>query len=476
MGTLTSKALEWLAARGMDAAELERFDLSVENRAGSDWLVIPYKLNGETVNRKYRRLDAKEFAQDKGGVKCFFNHDCLTDATLADQAVIITEGEFDAMAAMLAGFPRVVSVPDGAPAEALGDRQSEKYNYLNLKDFDGCREIILAVDNDAPGVNLLNDLAIRFGRERCKYVTYPKLRDGSRRCKDLNEVLLTYGAKGVTETIARAAWVQTDGVYRMEELPPINDAPGYPCPVEGLAERYILRKGDFVVLTGIPGHGKSSFMNDVACRMAARHGWRVAFASFEQLPQTDHLRNLRTWFLEKPVKYATDTEIAHADKWINDRFRFIVPSTDDFADLEWLVEKCAQSVVQHNCDMIVIDPWNEVDHCRERDESLTEYTGRAIKRLKKMAIKLNVHLVVAAHPAKMRRQDDGTYTPPNLYDVSDSQHWYNKADIGLTVHRPDPESDRTEVHVTKARYHTINGQIGMASLKYDFPRRTYSRG
>jgi twinkle protein len=262
----------------------------------------------------------------------------------------------------------------------------------------------------------------------------------------------------------------------MSDLPPVNDAPGIPCPIPGMQENYLIRKGDFVVLTGIPGHGKSTFMNDVCCKMAAMHDWRVAFASFEQLPQTDHRRSLRTWHAGKPINYMSQQEIYEADAWIDRHFRFIVPAADDFANLEWLVERCAMAVVQHNCDMIVIDPWNEVDHCRERDESLTEYTGRAIKRLKKMANRLNIHLVVAAHPAKMRRQDDGSYLPPNLYDVSDSQHWYNKADVGLTVYRPDPENERTDVYVTKARYHTINGKISQTTLSYDFPRRTYKAG
>jgi twinkle protein len=43
------------------------------------------------------------------------------------------------------------------------------------------REIILATDGDGPGVNLMNDLAIRLGKARCKFVRYPK------ETKDFNE-------------------------------------------------------------------------------------------------------------------------------------------------------------------------------------------------------------------------------------------------------------------------------------------------
>jgi twinkle protein len=49
------------------------------------------------------------------------------------------------------------------------------------------REIILAADGDGPGVNLMNDLAIRLGKARCKFVRYPK------ETKDFNEAFLKYG-------------------------------------------------------------------------------------------------------------------------------------------------------------------------------------------------------------------------------------------------------------------------------------------
>jgi twinkle protein len=161
-----------------------------------------------------------------------------------------------------------------------------------------------------------------------------------------------------------------------------------------------------------------------------------------------------------------------ADEWIDENFRFIVPSEEDDPTLEWILQRCHMAVTQHNCNCIVIDPWNEIDHCRDANESITEYTGNAIKKFRRMARKLNIHLVVAAHPAKMRKED-GKYQCPTLYDISDSAHWFNKADVGLAVYRPDVTQNVTEIVVLKARYVNVNGKPGTARFSYNFKDKTY---
>lgn len=212
---LSQASQEILEERGLDAEMLARLGISDSDRLPGSCIAIPYVLGGVTVNHKYRQIgDQKGFSQDSGAAKCFWNIDVLSDETLDDRPLVITEGEFDAISAMQCGYPRAISVPDGAPAEAVGEDDSgAKYSYLrDAADlFKGVKEIILAVDGDGPGVNLLNDLAIRLGRHRCKWVKYP------RGCKDLNDALRTYGEKGVVETLKRAEWMRLSGVFRMSD-------------------------------------------------------------------------------------------------------------------------------------------------------------------------------------------------------------------------------------------------------------------
>ena len=55
---------------------------------------------------------------------------------------------------------------------------------------------------------------------------------------------------------------------------------------------------------------------------------------------------------------------------------------------------------------------------------------------------------------------------PGLYDISGSAHFANKADIGLTVHRPDPKTFQTEIFVRKVRFKHV-GKIGSQLMRWD---------
>lgn len=461
--------LEILSDRGLDPELLLRLGVHSSAKLRGECIAIPYWRGENIVNRKYRTIAGeKAMMQDAGAEKCFWNVDVLHDPTLEDQPVIITEGEFDAMSALQAGFSRVVSVPDGAPALAIGENTTKKYDYLNeFPKIDKAAVVIIASDGDGPGENLLHDLSLRLGRLRCKWVQYP-YRSGAQpdlgRCKDLNEVLQLHGTRGVVETINRARYIAMPGLYRMNELPPVPAPVRFRTHIEGMGDRFHARLGDFIVVTGIPGHGKSTFVNELCFNLAREEGLGVAFASFEQMPQREHRRNLRTLFTGKWVKDSNFEEIAEADQFINEKFSFIVPDEDDSPTIAWVLERAKAAVVQHFAKVIVIDPWNEMDHQRPDDVSLTEYVGESIKALKRFARNYNVVLIVVAHPAKMRRDKDGNFPVPNLYDISDSANWANKADAGLVIHRGSEGASM--VRLAKSRYGDI-GVVGDWSATFD---------
>lgn len=468
--------------RGLDGELVAKLGLWTEpapSAGGKDALAIPFWRGEEIVNVKYRTGlvpggDKGRVWQMKGGIQCFWNENVLRDDTLRDAPLIITEGEFDAMAAIQSGLLRTVSVPAGAPDQSVPlEHEGPKYDFLKqVKDLLGVekvKEIILAVDGDEKGSYLLHDLALRLGKFRCKFVVFPWAnKQKTHRLKDLNDVLLAYGTEGVRKVIDRAQWMRVDGIYRMSELPPPPPTQSFHCGIDGLDLR--VRLGDFWVATGIPSHGKTSFVNDLCCRLVSQNKLGVAFASFEQSPQRDHRRNLRTWYNRKLVMHQNEWELEEADKWIDKQFSFIVPGDDADVTLDWVLDRCEAAVIQHGVRVVVIDPWNEMDHARAHGESLTEYTGRAIKAFKRFAAKFGVLLIVVAHPAKMQRDKDGQYSIPSLYDISDSAHWYNKADAGLVIHRVDTHSI---IRVAKSRYHDEIGPPGEVRTTFTPDDRRY---
>lgn len=449
-----------------------------------DALMIPFFRRGEIVRKKWKAWDRPEgspaYLQEKGGKRIAWNEDCLHDPSLFGKPLIITEGELDAVSAIQAGFPKVISVPDGAPPPGEREKgellESTKYAWVRdilrtLLTVENCPEIILAVDDDDNGRALLQDLSAILGRARCKFLTYPKLRpgmepfaDGRMRCKDLNEVLVRYREDGVRKTLGTAEWVKVKGVATLSQLPPLPDSIIYEVGIDAFGEHYKARLGDLAVWTGIPSHGKTTVVQDVVCRIADRYGVRIGMAAFENAPQRDYRRALRQWKMENWEDRLSAGELAEADQWIEDHFAFIVPDEDDDPTLEWMLDAMETAVVRFGVRVMVIDPWNEMDHVyNTREENEVQYLNRAVKTLRRFARRFQVHLILVAHPTKLEANADGVLPKPTPYDINGGAVWANKADLLVRVHRI---GDGTEAATLKSRHHEIIGKPGAVLLAY----------
>ena len=149
----------------------------------------------------------------------------------------------------------------------------------------------------------------------------------------------------------------------------------------------------------------------------------------------------------------------------------MAPGDDDEPTLGWVLERLSSAVVRYGVKLCVIDPWNELSHERPGDMSMTDYVGFALRLLKKFARKHMVHMIVVAHPMKLRRQENGRFPVPSLYEVSDSAHWYNRCDVGVIVYRKDDAT--TIVRVQKVRYHDEIGTPGDIPCTYVRERATF---
>lgn len=463
---LTRRHAELLEARGLDIEMMERLGVGVSDRLGVDTISIPYFRGDEVCGTKYRTISGeKKFSQDAGSAQILYNINCLYDDTLEGQPVTITEGELDCWSALQSGFARCVSVPAGAPAVEVGERATAKYRFVDdLLALPPETVFVLAVDGDEPGSALRKDLAVRLGERRCKWVRYPK------GCKDLNDALQAYGPKGVVETLHRAQWI-IGNVYAMSEIPPLAPSVPHDSGFPGLSQHYRLRLSDFTVVSGVPSSGKSSFVIDLACRMAAHHGWPSCFASFEMIPQLDMKRTMRTWFGGGFAKDLDEETTANADRFIERYFRFVVPDDDSYATLDWVMARFAASAIRYGTRLFILDPFNEIEHDRPIGMALTEYVGKAIREFKAFARRYEAHFILVAHPAKMKRDGEGKYPIPTLYDISDSAHFANKADVGIIVHRKS--EDETLIRVAKSRYHTEIGKPGDVVVRYHPQRASF---
>ena len=454
--------------RGLDSEPLtEKLGVTASEQLGGDAIAIPYFDEGKQVGRKHRTLtEPKRFLQDKGSAQIFYNIDALRDDTLINQPLVITEGELDCWAALQSGALRSVSVPGGAPSEPVDEMNAQKYGFVRhaedagLLDRERGHDIVLATDDDANGRNLRHDLLLRLGAARCRVVQYPPA------CKDLNDVLRILGPDAVRACIAEATPAPIEGFYEFVDW---LDPPKFPALTTGMVgmdAHYKPRRGDLAVVTGIPGMGKTSFVYEIASRMASTHRWRTVTTVFETTKH-EMRQALRSFHARKLEVHMSPEEIDVADKWINKHFAVIVPPDDREADLIWFLETAAQGILRFEAQALIIDPWNEMDHVRGPDMSPTDYVGFAIRELKRFAIRYRVHLIVVAHPAKMTRSKNGKFPVPALYDIADSAHWANKTDVGIVVHRYDVLTPNTLLRIAKVRHRAVGRPGDLAGVWND---------
>jgi twinkle protein len=244
---------------------------------------------------------------------------------------------------------------------------------------------------------------------------------------------------------------------------------------------YTVRPGETTAVSGIPNHGNSNLIDNMAVNLARLHGWRFALFSPENLPLEQHMaaiaeKYLRKPFSDGPTPRMSQEELEAAMAWVNEHFSWILPSSADDWTVDKILATTGQLCLRRGIRGLVVDPWNELEALRPAHMTETEYISQSLKRIRVFARQHAVHVWVVIHPSKLYRNDkSGKYPVPTLYDCAGSAHWRNKADNGIVVWRDlsDPDSAEVQIHVQKIRFRHV-GRLGMARLYYEPVCATYN--
>jgi twinkle protein len=464
---LPEKVLSYFAGRGIPAGILDQEHIGYETKAGKGWIKFPYFHRSVCVNIKYRS-GTKDFYQEKGGKKCLYRLDKISAST--EKFLVITEGEIDALSFLVSGF-EATSVPDGAPSPGTKNFQT-KFDFLKgtEKVFDRFEKIIIAGDKDEAGLGMIRELGRRIGYEKCLVIDYP---DG---CKDANDVLVRHGSGVLQDILAKAKPFPVEGIISpadcLDQL-----MVEYQSGVEhGLStgwkafdEFYTVRVGEMTIITGIPGSGKSNFLDAMCINLVLKHRWRIGYFSPENWPVQRHIKTLLEKLMGKTFEPSQYGERMHPDEvragtsYLEDYIRFIIPK-DELMTVDTILKFARILCLQYGIKGLVLDPWNEVEHDLKHGEREDMYISRQLTKIRRFARFNGLHIWVVAHPTKLQKNSNGTYDPPTMYDISGGAHWRNKADNGLCVYR-DFETNRTTVLVQKIRFREI-GKLGECDFKY----------
>ena len=446
----SDKVLDWFKSRGISKQTVDEVRVGVgkefmpQTGKTENTIQFNYYVGGNLTNVKYRD-GRKNFKLYKGAEKVFYN----IDSIVGHDTCVIVEGEMDVLAIHEAGYTPVISVPNGATLN------TNNLDYLDncIDYFEDKKKIIIAVDNDPPGLALQQELIRRLGAEVCYITTFDD-------CKDANEYLVKYGTKELMSRIDIAHPVPLENVTTFRDIEDeVTDfvrngfKRGFQIGLHNFDNIFSTYTKQFITVTGVPSSGKSDFVDQMCVGYNREYGWKTAFASPENAPTYLHAHKLmRKVWGDMPNK----GDIG-GDKWnqvanhVNDNFFFI---DMERYTLESVLRKGAELVKRKGIKCLVIDPYNKVRDVDCQTEDVNRYTMEYLTKIETFAKKYDVLVFIVAHPTKMYKGQDGKIEEPTMYNIKGGGEWYDASYHGLLVHR-DYEAKTTKVKVLKVKFQNL---------------------
>ena len=415
---------------------------------------------GEHVANKYRftKKDAKPkmlFEADTN-INTLFNMDKVN----ISEPLLITEGEFDTLACIEAGFKNAVSIPSGVN----GTNQWITSNWTFLEQFE---EVIIWFDNDEAGVKGAREVFNRLPNSIVKIV----------RCEvanDINELLHKFGKLAVLKQIEKASTPTLDGVATLDMIEDfdVHEAETLKTGIEYIDEKLVgMVFGSLNVLSGRNGSGKSTILNQIYIAEAIHQGYKTFLFSGELVAG-----NVKYWLLQTLAneeqfaeytakdghKYKKVT-IQSKEKIVNDmKDKFFLYDNDDYR-IEAIIEKMTILVKRYNVRVFVIDNLMTLESTvKDKYEAETDI----VKKLKSFAKKYNALVHLVAHPRKSMNDEI------EKDDVAGSANITNLADYVTTISRAKDEEIEYDaiLKVLKNRHTGVN--VGK-KLMFDIDRKRF---
>ncbi|MFA9204896.1 MAG: hypothetical protein ACEQSH_00410 [Bacteroidia bacterium] len=437
-------------------------------------LVFPTRRAGVDVIRayRYRARDAYDF--EAGTDTALFNGDAIE----TPDHIWWTDSPMAVAAMVESGFPQTVALP----GDTTDDRQFQAMD-AHAETLGAAQRFYLATAADEAGTALREELARRLGRHRCWIVAWPE------GCAGAEETLLKHGPEGVQAAVAAAEPYPIQGVQTIREntlmdlrrrAPPAVMGSG--CGAADDAVKYPT-EGRVIIVTGIPGSGKSVFVRFAMVHQMEKYARRWAVFSPEMEPWQEFvaacaevLHGKQFWPDPKFPMMPTlsEDEIRHATAWFAPRlFMLTSDSEEEAPTLDWWMEATRALILRHGITDALIDPWNEMDHVRG-GSTMAEYISRSLQKLNAFARRHGVNVWIVNHPHSMKPVKAGDpVQPPGLYDMDGGAAWANKGALILTVHRP-ANSQETQLIVRKSKFRRFGRRGAEAMMSFDVSTGRYS--
>ena len=423
-----------------------------------DVICFPFFIDEKQVNIKFRGAK-KSFKLVSGAELIWYNFNALKN----NNELIICEGEMDALTWVENGYDNVISVPNGA-----GNNLEYLDSSIDL--FNEIDKVYLSTDVDAPGIQLRDELIRRLGADKCYLINF-------KQHKDSNEYFINEGGIKFKELINDSKQAPIKGIVKIEsihddilELYEKGEQPGLNIDQIEVDKFITWELGRLAVVTGVPQSGKSEFVDSIVVKLNLLYGWKAAYFTPENYPLKYHYRKIHSKLSGQKFHKETDTtDFYSIYEHVKDNFFYIM--NEDSMTAKSVLDSAKSLVKQKGIKILVIDPYNKLDHDISNNMSETQYVSKFLDDIIKFSQFNNVLLFLIAHPTKMMKGDI-----PTLYNISGSANFNNKTDYGFTVHRLSNEdgsmNNNVQIHWQKIKFRHL-GQQGVSQLTFNINNGRY---
>jgi len=400
----------YMTKRGLKQETWEHFRIASKAFGNEQLLAFPFYKDSELTFLKYRKAGKIPKGEPKmraeaGTQPILFNMEKHHDS------IIICEGEFDSMIVwqVLHEKHDVVSIPIGSQGFTWLE---ECYDYLM-----SYKKFYLWGDADEPGQKFNEELAKKLGKEFCYRVGHlPDPAFPSKTLKDPNLIHFYHGNGGIADCLGKAEQMGEGMWIPVSSIPYVSL-----INEESIRSRikvinscfggYVF--GEWYLITGYRGHGKSSFAFGEVLYMLSC-GIKVAVFSGEQRRQQfrrwlqamafgDKAKFVHSPRRNKDVSVATPEQIEVFNKWLDNNLIFY--NTESYSkkseDISDAVEYAYKRL---NIKVFLIDNLMTVEFGGYESES--KDAVRFLENIKAVTEKYELISLIIAHPRK-KQQDDG---------------------------------------------------------------------
>jgi twinkle protein len=380
-----------------------------------------------------------------GGSFGLFGVNTLQEAA---SEIVLTEGEYDAMAVHASLGMAAVSLPNGAshlPVQLLPWLEQFKRIYLWM-------------DDDLAGREAAQKFSKKLGTKRC-LVVKPEAGKGP---KDANEALLKCTPEEIKALITSAQPIGQDNVVTFRDLRESvyqkilrhNDESGimskdftwYNQKTKGF------RRGELSIVTGSTGSGKTTLLSQLSLDFC-RQGIPTLWGSFE-IKNEILLKKLLMQFASCDLTQNIELFDDFADKF--QELPLYLLRFFGSTDVDRILDTMDYAVYAYDIGHIVIDNLQFMLSGQATGYAKFDLQDAVIAKFRTFATDKNVHITTVIHPKKV--EDDADL---NISSVFGSAKATQEADNIFVL------QNRHKYRLLDVRKNRFDGELGRVGLEFD---------